>query len=313
MKQIAILLATYNGEQFLKEMLASLENQTCQQFRCYIHDDGSWDETLTILGEWVNEHPDRYQVLEGESLGSAKANFLWMLSQVEADYYMFADQDDVWLPDKIEKSMEAMQGVAAEADKPACIFTDMYVVDRGLQIQSNSFIRYIGRSPERISLSQLLVENPAAGCTELFNRPLRELAMQLRDMDSIEMHDIWILALAAAFGKEHIGAVDEPLVYYRQHEANEMGAVAESKVQKILRNITQLCTGEFLEKKRAYIRQARDLATQLSYVKGLPGEQVSFLKEFSQIAKKRKWQRLRFYRMHGISKKHGTIWMYLWI
>lgn len=313
MKQIAILLATYNGERFLGEMLASLENQTHRQFICYIHDDGSSDGTPEFIQEWASQHRDRYRVLEGPALGSAKANFLWMLSQVEADYYMFADQDDVWLPDKIARSLETLLGVAKDGDQPVCIFTDMYVVDEGLRVKSDSFIRYIGRDPERISLSQLLVENPAAGCTEMFNRPLRELALQLRDVESIEMHDIWVLALAAAFGKGHIGVVDEPLVYYRQHGENEMGAVAESKGQKLLRNITQLCTGELRENKRAYIKQARDLAAQLSYVEGLPKEQVSFLKKFSRIACRGKWQRIQFYRMHDISKNHGTMWMYLWI
>lgn len=314
MDKIAVLLATYNGRLFLNEMLESLECQSCKQFVCYIHDDGSTDETLDLLSSWVSKYPDKYRILEGPSQGSPQSNFLWMLSQVEADYYMFADQDDVWLPEKIEKSYSKMQEVETRVDGPVCVFTDMYVVDENLKVSDESFIRYIGRDPGRIALSQLLLENPAAGCTQMFNRALRDAALQLQDVNAIEMHDIWVLSLAAAFGQNHIGVLDEPLVYYRQHGENEMGAVeAESKLQKVMRNIKLICSGEFAEQKRAYIRQARDLAGQLSLVDGLPEEGCDFLREFAEIGSKGKLARVRFYRKHNITKNHGTLWMYLWV
>lgn len=314
MDKIAVLLATYNGRLFLNEMLESLESQSCKQFVCYIHDDGSTDETLDLLSSWVLKYPDKYRILEGPVQGSPQSNFLWMLSQVEADYYMFADQDDVWLPEKIEKSYSKMQEVETRVDGPGCVFTDMYVVDENLKVLDESFIRYIGRDPGRIALSQLLLENPAAGCTQLFNRALRDLALQLQDVNAIEMHDIWVLALAAAFGQNHIGVLDEPLVYYRQHGENEMGAVeAESKIQKVMRNVRLFFTGQFAKQKRAYIQQARDLAGQLALVDGVPGEISTFLEEFAAIGKKSKWKRIQFYRKHDITKNHGTLWMYLWV
>lgn len=314
MDQIAVLLATYNGKRYLTEMLESLENQSIQQFVCYIHDDDSTDGTMDLLSSWASKYPDKYRILEGPTQGSPQSNFLWMLSQVEADYYMFADQDDVWLPEKIEKSWRKLQEVEAQSEGPACVFTDMYVVDENLKMLDESFIRYIGRDAGRIALSQLLLENPAAGCTQLFNRELRDLALQLQDVNAIEMHDIWVLALAAAFGQNHIGVVDEPLVYYRQHGENEMGAVeAESKLQKVMRNIKLICSGEFAEQKRAYIRQARDLAGQLALVDGVPDEISTFLEEFAAIGKKCKWKRIQFYRKHDITKNHGTLWMYLWV
>lgn len=313
MNIIAILLATYNGAEYLSEMLASLEAQTYQDFVCYIHDDGSADGTMDLLSSWASKHLDKYRILEGPALGSPQSNFLWMLSQVEANYYMFADQDDVWLPEKIEKSISKLQEVETQVNGPACVFTDMYVVDEELHVLDRSFIQYIGRDPGRIALSQLLLENPAAGCTQLFNRELRDLALQLQDMEQIEMHDIWVLALAAAFGQDHIGVVDEPLIFYRQHGDNEMGAVAESKLQKVIRNIRLICSGEFAEQKRAYIRQARDLAGQLALVDGLPEDVRCFLREFAEIGSKGKLARVRFYRKYHISKNHGTLWMYLWV
>ena len=128
------------------------------------------------------------------------------------------------------------------------------------------------------------------------------------------MHDIWVLALVAAFGQDHVGVVDEPLVYYRQHGDNEMGAVAaESKVQKVMRNIKPVCSGEFAERKRAYIRQTRDLANQLSLVNDVLEDVRCFLREFADIGNRSKLARVRFYWRHNISKNHGTLWMYLWV
>lgn len=314
MGELVILLATYNGAQYMTQMLTSIETQIYQDFVCYIHDDGSIDDTLDLLSSWVSKYPDKYRIMEGPSQGSPQSNFLWMLSQVEADYYMFADQDDVWLPEKIEKSYSKMQEVETRVDGPVCVFTDMYVVDENLKVLDESFIRYIGRDSGRIALSQLLLENPAAGCTQMFNRALRDAALQLQDVNAIEMHDIWVLSLAAAFGQNHIGVLDEPLVYYRQHGENEMGAVAaESKLQKVMRNVRLFFTGQFAKQKRAYIQQARDLAGQLALVDGVPEEVRTFLDEFAAIGKKSKWKRIQFYRKHDITKNHGTLWMYLWV
>lgn len=313
MSHIAVLLATYNGAKYLPEMLASLENQTEQQFLCYIHDDGSEDDTCQIIEKRIQKHPEKYRVLQGEPQGSAKSNFLWMLKEVEADYYMFADQDDVWLPEKIEKSICRLKAIEKEAGKPACVFTDMYVVDEKLQVLDASFLHYIGRSPQRIRLSQVLTDNPAAGCTMIFNRALRQKAIQLQDVSKIEMHDAWVFALAACFGEESVDAIEQPMVYYRQHGNNEMGAVQEGAYQKIVRNGRQLLSGEFFQSKKAFIRNARMLAEQLTRVDGLPQESLEFLTELSQIDKKNKIERIRFYKKNDITRLHGTKWMYLWV
>ena len=108
MQLVAILLATYNGEKYIEEFLISLQGQTFQNYICYIHDDGSKDRTRRIAEEFEKRDPGHFQILEGPSQGGAKENFLWMLGQIEAEYYMFADQDDVWLPEKIEKSVRTI-------------------------------------------------------------------------------------------------------------------------------------------------------------------------------------------------------------
>lgn len=105
----------------------------------------------------------------------------------------------------------------------------MQVVDENLQRLPRLSSAISDRDPYRRSMAEIIMDNPAAGCTMLFNRPLRDAALELRDPTKIEMHDVWILALAAAYGTEHVGVVDEACAYYRQHANNEMGARTESK------------------------------------------------------------------------------------
>ena len=320
MNDIAILLATYQGARYVEQMLESLEGQTCKEFVCYIHDDGSDDGTNEIVDRWIANHPTRFRRLVGPVQGSARDNFLWMLSMVDATYYMFADQDDVWLPQKIEKSLACLtqtlgkcNGFAQSEEPPVCVFTDMYVTDAELHVTDASFIRYIGRDPHRVACPQIIIDNPAAGCTMLFNRPLREAALQLQDNSRVEMHDVWVLALAAAYGKQHVGVVDEPLVYYRQHGANEMGAKSETIGHKILRNVGDLLTGKIRGDKHAFIMQARNLAGQLCLVDSIPEEQKKMLSAFAQVGKLPKGQRVRFYKNNGFTRLHGTTWMYFWV
>ncbi len=313
MGQIAVLLATYNGSTYVYEFLESLRKQTFQDFHCYIHDDGSSDDTMELLKGYCNTYPEHFSILDGPRCGSAKANFIWMMRAVEADYYMFADQDDVWLTDKIQKSFLALQEVESRSGGVACVFTDMKVVNKELGEIAPSFIRFIGRSVEDISVSRVLVDNPAAGCTQIFNRTLRDKAVLLDDIEKIEMHDAFVLALAAAYGEECVSAIDEPLVLYRQHGNNEMGAVSEGFLQKIWRNMASILSGQAFAEKRAFVQRARDLAAELAKIPEIPQETQSFLQAFSRIGERGKLERIRFYRTHNIMRHKHTIWMYVWI
>ena len=319
MQPIAILLAACNGQKYIRQMLVSLQNQTCADFICYIHDDGSKDETPEILREFCQRDPGHFCQLEGPVQGGAKENFLWMLGQVEAQVYMFADQDDVWLPDKIEKSLaalfEADAGKGESAGEKLCVFTDMYVTDEQLRVTDASFIRHIGRDPFATRFSQVVIDNPAAGCSMMFTRRLRDMALQLKDPGRVEMHDVWLLSVAAACGQERVGVLDEPLVYYRQHADNEKGASADGFCGKIKRNLLELFSGKMAGSKRAFIRSARDLAGQVCQVNGIDPGAKETLREFSRIGEKSKLGRIAFYRRHGFTRgsRAQTLWMYFWV
>ncbi len=261
MSRLAILLAAYNGEPYIAQQLDSLFAQTCQEFTIYIHDDGSGDGTLDVIKEYIRRYPGRIHLLEYEPAGGAKENFLSLLRRAEADYYMFCDEDDWWLPEKIECSMKRMKEIEGQdRENPCLVFSDMSVTDASLQITHPSYLQYRKKNPKDISLQALLTENTAAGCTILCNRALRKLAMDYEDSNHIFMHDWWLMVTAAALGR--ISWIEQPLVLYRQHGSNTVGAHTDSRlwIKRIIKNITE---GKQLTSSREGILLQRAMAGEL--------------------------------------------------
>ena len=311
MDKYVILLATYNGEKYVKEMLDSLERQTRDDFVCYIHDDGSTDGTLDIVKEWV-KGKKKYKLLDFDSAGGAKNNFFAMLREVDASYYMFADQDDVWVENKVETLIDRMETVEKDRQNTSvAVYSDMYVVDDELNVISDSFIKFIGRNIYRNKLSQLLIDNPAAGCTMIINRALRDRALEYNDAEEIPMHDQWIMCVAVATGI--VEPIDEPLIYYRQHASNVMGAEAESGKDKVIRNAKDIITGEFARNKRRFHLKEVKLAKQLMYVSGISTDTRQFLMDLVLVNNKGKLERMSFYKRNGMDREKHSLWMRLWV
>lgn len=309
--KVAILLATYNGEDYLLEQLESIDRQTYSDFVCYIHDDGSTDSTVDIIDSWVSGHDEKYIKLDYKKSGSAKDNFFSLLKNVDADYYLFADQDDVWLEEKVEKQINKILEVENRIGTPTVVYSDMFVTDDKLNVITNSFIEYIGRDINRNKLEQVMIDNPAAGCTMIINKSMKDKALSYKNSKEILMHDQWILAIAASLGL--VGVIDEPLVYYRQHYDNEMGAKTESVKEKVVRNVRNVASLEFVKNKKTFHEIERNLAKQLLYVKGIPSGKRQFLMDLVAIQNKTKVERMRFYRKHGMDRKNHSLWMRLWV
>ncbi len=221
---IDILLATYNGESFLEEQLDSIAAQTHGDWRLIARDDGSTDRTPEILQAFRTRHPDKVVVLEDRdgNLGLVR-NFSHLMERSDAPYAAFCDQDDVWIPEKLELSLAKMRELERQhgAETPLLVFTDLAVVDEELKVISSSFWRYQGLSPERCnSLARLLLQNVVTGCTALLNSALVDLSGPVPD--AAKVHDWWAALVATAFGT--LGYVDRPTVLYRQHGENLIGA-----------------------------------------------------------------------------------------
>ncbi len=221
---IAILMAVYNGEKYLSEQIDSILAQSESDWQLFINDDCSSDSSYEIAVKYAKEHPERIIVSRNSSpSGSACANFMGMLGRTDAEYAMFCDQDDVWLPNKIKLTLQKMKELEKSfGNTPLLVHTELSVTDSELSITAPSFTRFQGLKPRYNSLNRLLCQNNVTGCTVMINRALIELVRNA-PAGKMLMHDWWIALAAAAFG--HIGFADEPLIKYRQHGNNQLGAV----------------------------------------------------------------------------------------
>lgn len=221
---IAILLTTYNSEKFLKPQLDSLFYQTFQDFILYVHDDGSKDKTLDIISEYQKRH-DNICMLKDEQCGrKALGSFIWLLEQVKSPYYMFCDHDDVWLPEKIEKTYALMlEKEKMYPDKPVVVHTDLCVVDASLKTIHPSFWQYnkIDRRLMDNHFNYLAVCNAFTGCTMMINQCAKQVSLPVGRHAMV--HDQWIGLKVVASGG--ISAyLEEATILYRQHAQNEVGA-----------------------------------------------------------------------------------------
>jgi glycosyltransferase involved in cell wall biosynthesis len=219
---IDILMSTYRGEKYLGEQVESLLGQTCGEWRLLVRDDGSADDTIGLLRRLEESHPGRIRLLEaGENVGP-RDSFSLLAKESTAEYAMFCDQDDVWLPGKVMKSlsrireMEELHG----KDTPILLFADMEVVDEGGKVVAGSFWGYSHLDPRATSLNRLLLLNVGAGCTMIMNRTLLRLALPVPS--EAVMHDYWCILVASAIGK--VSYLAEATVRYRQHPESCLGA-----------------------------------------------------------------------------------------
>ena len=226
MKSVCILLSTYNGEKYLKEQLDSIFAQTYTDWTLYIRDDGSRDNTEAIIDSYVARY-ENIKKLPSEGNVGVIRSFELLLKGVEADYYFFCDQDDFWLPTKLQKSMDKMLEAEQQCpNAPVGVFCDAKVVDEKLNEIFPSFWKISRIKPALLdTFERLTVHNAAAGCTMLINHAAKVCSLPF--VEEVRMHDYWILLSILAKGGK-LAYVDEALMLYRQHGGNVIGAHEEN-------------------------------------------------------------------------------------
>ena len=231
-QKIAILLATYNGAKYIREQLDSLFQQSCGDFHLYVRDDGSTDDTLKIIEEYRQKYSDRVTVLEdSQKHKGAARSFMTLLQEVDSDYYMFCDQDDIWLPNKVELTLARMKEIEgttgnAAGTAPVVVATDLKVVDEQLTPIKDSFNADLKIDVFRKHSELICVRHVVTGCTMMFNRAAKEASLPISPRAT--MHDEWV-ALCVHFNGGIISILDEATMLYRQHTSNTLGANQASK------------------------------------------------------------------------------------
>lgn len=291
-RELAILLATYNGGKYIRELLDSILLCRHLDSLClYIRDDGSTDNTVEILGQYELEHKHLICKFLGKNIGTSQCfNFLLKESLAgEHSFFMFADQDDKWINSKIDNVMKCLK--AGDFNVPKLVHSDLYVVNEKLEVISKSFWHYQRLNPGNIDINRLLIQNVITGCTIGINRKLAELAYPIPK--AAIMHDWWIGLTASAFGT--IEAIDEPLVYYRQHGSNTIGAHKYSISMKKIKE-------EFVISK--YTRQAEAFYSE--FFERLDEEQRRTFKAFISLCSVNRLEAIRLILAHSFFK-NGVI------
>lgn len=259
---VVAVLPTYNGERFLAEQLESLLGQTHRPLLVLARDDGSKDQTCAILDDYSSRHPDVFRVIS-DDLGNlgARGSFALLLAeaaQINAEdgspaYVALADQDDTWHPEKLATLMKEIEALEAGSPHiPAIVHGDLKVVTAEGKEIASSMAAYQGLRPDRSSLAAQLISNTVTGCTTLMNQALVKASLPV-PAEAI-MHDWWISLCASAFGRRRY--VTSPLVNYRQHGFNTIGAKEWIKPKRFRNIFVHLMDDSHRETFNSNARQA---------------------------------------------------------
>jgi glycosyltransferase involved in cell wall biosynthesis len=213
--RVSVLLATYNGSKFLLEQLQSIEAQTLAPTRITVRDDGSTDDTIHQVEDWA-AGKSNVILLCGKRLGAID-NFFELLRQTDedSDYFSFCDQDDVWVPEKLERAVARLRICASTVPTMYCSRVE-YVDEK---------LHHLGwsRIPRLSGFANALVENIAMGCTVVLNRQARALICGRLPRKAL-MHDWWCYLVLSALGE--VIYDDRPGIKYRQHRNNVVGGTS---------------------------------------------------------------------------------------
>lgn len=197
MIKVAILLSTYNGQDYIEKQIQSIYMQSYKGFHLYIRDDGSSEEFVSQLRVLKSQYD--FTLLEGNNVGFA-GSFMKLLAGVkDADLYAFADQDDIWLPDKLQTAVEwfEKQNVQDMQSKPLLFHSAYHIIDKENKVVGRFYF-----SNKGYDFRRSITENHYSGFSMVINSKLREYMLK-GNAEKIGYHDWWAAMIAQAFGVGH--------------------------------------------------------------------------------------------------------------
>lgn len=206
---ISVAMCTYNGEKYIKEQIDSILNQSIDNIEIVITDDGSSDNTIEIIYEYMNRD-NRVKLYQNENnLGYVK-NFEKAISLCTGEYIALSDQDDIWEFNKLEILINKIKNT-----KNDLVYSNALLVDANLISFSKKLIKK-NEGFEKNNNLYFIYNNCISGNTIIFTKVLKEKILPFPD--NLSFHDIWISYVASSISS--IIFVDEILIKYRQHENN---------------------------------------------------------------------------------------------
>jgi rhamnosyltransferase len=302
-----IVLASFNGADFLIEQLESMFEQTEIQWKLLIRDDGSKDNSIEIIQDYLAKD-NRIELLaynEGVSC-SARANFSSLLAvayKQGAEHILCCDQDDVWEPNKLELMLTRLKQLEGKEKAPSLLHHDLAVVNESLEPIADSFVNMMQLNPsDQHKPQRLISRNEVTGCAMACNRALLEIALPISNQ--AVMHDWWLALCAGYFGR--LAFMPDKLVKYRQHSANTIGA---KSFWHGLNPFTNWVAGwrrgdkEFI----STVKQASAFKEAMAERLGRDSEAYATLDLYSDLLAATRWQRLRVLRQFGLWRSHWLL------
>lgn len=219
---IDILLPTYNGATFLPPLLDSILNQTCNDIRIIVRDDGSKDNTWEVIKGYKEIYPEHFLLIEDNlgNLGTSGSNDV-LIRYVTSEYFMFCDQDDIWELNKIEVCLKEMKRLETQNPyKPILVCSDACCFDENDNITATSFFESQKFCDVTDNYHKMLALNVVQGATTLMNKKVLDVVKFIpKDL----FHDWWVGVIVCHYGK--VSYIHKPLLKYRQHSSNVVGAL----------------------------------------------------------------------------------------
>ncbi len=243
MKRISVLMSTYNGERYLAEQIKSIQTQegenTLFSLQLFIRDDQSTDRTLEVINKFSNITiiPNN-----GKNIGVKESFFTLLRKAPESDLFFFSDQDDIWPTNKVKKFLEAYD-LAGKADKgnPMGIFSDLWVADSYGNPTGKKMSHVVGWPP-KTDAYYLSWSHKITGAAFAINNEAKKMIETVTPemCKEVNMHDSFIALLISITGR--LIQIDDPLLYYRQHDNNVIGANKKRNINLKIKSIFKLAT-----------------------------------------------------------------------
>ena len=303
MDTIDILMATYNGERYIKEQIDSILNQTYQNFRLIISDDASSDNTIQILKEYEKKDNRIKVYYQEKNLGYIK-NFEFLLKKVENKYYMLSDQDDVWLPEKIQKSIDCLKNTNSDL-----VYGDLIVVDENLHEINPSFMKLkntFKKAKKYNDFRAVYLYNCVTGCTILSKKEFIPKILPFPENVSYMPHDYWISLIVAMNGK--IKLIDEKEILYRQHGNNQIGSKkmvdnleSFEQIRNLFIDVKLNVFKAYTENNKSFPENLKNLSQDgLKYFQNIKNKKYFNFKNWNVFHKLYKYDNLKYYTINFI-------------
>ncbi len=270
-QSVSVALAVYNGEKYLAELLSSLQNQTLQPYELVILDDCSADDSIEIIKAFPLSFEKK--LFSNERNMGPVYTFKKLASLCNGNYIAFCDQDDIWIPEKLQLSLSEIKKINTKI--PGMVFTDLSVMDEEGKLMEYSYFKQRKIQACKLSFADILFGNVVTGCTTLINKAMaREL---LKMPLNVIMHDWWMALIAYSFGEYSF--VNKSTVLYRSH--------SNSVTKKDKTSFIKIFFDEY-KKKSAYLHENIQQAIEFKklYSSDLSRRDLKKLEQFINLQHK---------------------------